>query len=146
PLSPELADLVNAEHVRATLEILRASFPHIVIDTSSHLNDVSLEALEVANRILLATNLSISAIKETNLPFKLFDELQIPRERIHLVVNQADAPSNVTVEQLEANVGSTVDAKLPNQAKFVLQSISKGLPFTHVFPEAEITQRVNELA
>jgi Flp pilus assembly CpaE family ATPase/DNA-binding NarL/FixJ family response regulator len=145
PLSPELADLVRPEHVKMTLDILKGAFDHVIVDLSSHLNDIALEALECADRILLITDLNIPAIKDAKLAFNLFESLQIPRERVQLILNRSDAPSNVTVSQLEAHLHCQVAVSIPSRGKLVLQSIHKAVPVVELFPDSEISQKMQDL-
>ncbi|MGH7776583.1 MAG: response regulator [Candidatus Dormibacterales bacterium] len=146
PISPELADLVTPDHVRKTLEVLRASFDHLVVDCSSHLGDVTLTALDCADRIVLVSDLGIPAIKETKLSLKLFESLGVPREKIFLVVNRADAGSEVTVEQAEANLRFPVSVQIPSRDKVVLNAISKGSAFVNLAPDSDISLRIKDLA
>jgi pilus assembly protein CpaE len=146
PVSPELADLVTAEHVRSTIEILKAAFDHVVIDCSSRLDDVSLEAIEAADRVLLVTDINIPSIKDAKLAFKLLESLKVARERIHLVLNRYDSPTNVTVEELESHLKATTVASIPSQGKLVLRSIQEGIPVVKLDPASEFTQKVKDLA
>lgn len=146
PISPELADLVTPDHVRKTLEVLRAAFDHLVVDCSSHLGDVTLTALDCADRIVLVSDLGIPAIKETKLSLKLFESLGVPREKIFLVVNRADAGSEVTVEQAEANLRFPVSVQVPSRDKVVLSAISKGSAFVNVAPDSDVSLRIKDLA
>lgn len=145
PLSPELADLVRPEHVRSTLEILRGAFDHVIVDLSSHLNDISLEALDCADRIILISDLNIPAIKDAKLAFAMFESLKVPRDRVQLVLNRADAPTNVTVAQLEAHLHQQVTIAIPSQGKMVLQSIHKAVPMVELFPDSVMSQKMREL-
>ena len=145
PLSPELADLVTPDVVSKTLALLRGVFDYVVVDMSQHLNDVALEAMELADRIYLVTDLNVPAIKDAKLAFKLFDNLGIAREKIALVVNRSDAPSDVTIAQLEANLRFPAAARIPSQGKVVLRSLQKATPFVVLEPKSEIALRVREL-
>jgi Flp pilus assembly CpaE family ATPase/DNA-binding NarL/FixJ family response regulator len=146
PLSPELADLVRPEHVSATIDLLRAAFDHVIVDTASHLNDISLEALERADKVLLVTDLSIAAIKDTKLVFKLFDSLNMRRDRIQLVLNRSTAPATVTVAQLESNLRHPIAAAIPSDAKLALRSMQQAAPFVELVPDSQPSQRLRELA
>ncbi len=145
PLSPELADLISAAAVRATLEILSQAFDFVVVDMSEHLNDVALEAMDAADRIYLVTDLNVPAIKDAKLAFKLFEHIGIPREKVALVINRADAPSEVSISQVEANLRYTAAARIPSQGKVVLRSIQKATPFVVSEPKAEISLKIREL-
>lgn len=146
PLSPELADIVSPEHVRATISMLRDAFDHVIVDTGTHFNDVSLEAIELADRVLVVTDLNVPSIKDAKLVFKIFDQIGVSRERVHLVLNRSDAPSEVTVPQLEASLRCHVSVRIPTHGKQVLQSIEKGIPICLMAPESEISVKMRELA
>src|SRR5207302_7985848 len=64
PPSPEFADLVTAEHTRTVLQILSGAYDHIVVDTSSHLGEVTLEAIERAGQIVVLADLSLPRSEE----------------------------------------------------------------------------------
>jgi pilus assembly protein CpaE len=145
PLSPELADLVSPACARATLDILASAFDYVVVDMAQHLNDVTLEAMDVSDRIYLVTDLNLPAIKDAKLAFRLFDTLGISREKVALVVNRSDAPADHTVAQLEANLRFPASARIPSAGKIVLRSIQKATPFVILDPEAEISLKIREL-
>ncbi len=145
PLSPELAELVTAEHVRLTLQLLRGAFDHVVVDCSPRLDDVALEAIESADKVLIVTDLNVPAIKDAKLVFKLFEHLNVSRDCVHLVLNRFDAHAGVTVAQLEANLRCPVSVRIPSHGRAVLESIQKGVPLTILQPESEISLRMREL-
>jgi pilus assembly protein CpaE len=146
PQSPEFADLVTAEHARAILGILQENFDNIVVDTSSHLGEVTLEALERANSILVLVDLGLPAVKEAKLALRVFQRLGIPSDRIKVVVNRADSTLGITLAQVESSLEIKVAARLPNDSKTVLKSIQRAEPFVDLLPSAEISRSVRDLA
>ena len=145
PTSPELAELVTAEHVRATIEILRGAFDHVIVDCGSRMDDVTLEALERSDKILMITDLNLPAIKDAKLALRVMEHLGISKERIHVILNRCDAPSDVTVEQLETNLKFPVSVQLPSQGKLVLVSIQKGETTVRLYPQSPLGQRFQQL-
>ncbi len=146
PLSPELADLVRPEHVAAVIDALKGAFECVVIDLSQHLDDVSLTALERADRIVLVIDNNLPSIKDAKLAFRIFATLGIPRERISMVLNRANAPSDVTVAQIEANLEWKVGVKVPSEGGLVLRSVQRAVPAVLMEPESEFALSVRELA
>lgn len=145
PLSPEMADLVTPEVARGTLGILKQIFDWVVIDMSSHLNDIGLEAVESADQVFLVTDLTLPAIKDAKLAFRLFESIGIQRERISLVLNRADAPSEISVQSLEANLRFPVTARIPSQGKLAVRSTQSTVPFVVSEPDAEIAVSIRTL-
>jgi pilus assembly protein CpaE len=146
PQSPEFADLVTAEHARAILTILQSHYDQVVVDTSSHLGEVTLEALERADRIVVLVDLSLPAVKEAKLALRVFQRLGITNDRIKVVLNRADSNSGITSAQVESSLEIKIAARLPTDVKTVLKSVQRAEPFVSLLPNAEISQRVRDLA
>jgi pilus assembly protein CpaE len=143
--SPELADLVTPDHVQRILTQLRGAYDFIVVDTSSHLGDITLSALDMASRILLVTALSIPAVKNAKLALRLFETLNIPPEQITLVLNRCEAHTEFNKESIESHLKFPIAVQLPHDPRTVVNSINRGMPFVVSNPEAEASQRVRQL-
>jgi pilus assembly protein CpaE len=145
PISPELADLVTAEHLRSIMEELRRSFDFIVVDTASHLTELNLEMIEQASRVIVMSALTIPAIKDTKLTLKVLDSLSVDPERILLLLNRSDAHSDFNKEAVEQNLRFPISLQLPQDPKIVAASVNRGAPFVSTNPEVEISRAVREL-
>ena len=145
PTSPELADLVTLEHFRTVMEELRRGFDFIVIDTASQLNELNLEAIEMASKVIYLSALTIPAIKDTRLTLKVLESLDVDPERILLVLNRADAHSDFDKERVEQNVRFPIALQIPFDAKVVSASVNRGAPMVSLSPEAEICRSIREL-
>ncbi|HEV7677723.1 MAG TPA: response regulator [Candidatus Dormibacteraeota bacterium] len=145
PISPELADLVTSDHLRAIMEELRRSFDFIVIDTASHLTELNLEVIEQASRVIVMSALTIPAIKDTKLTLKVLDSLSLEPERILLLLNRSDAHSDFNKEAVEQNLRFPISLQLPHDPKIVAASVNRGAPFVSTNPEVEISRAMREL-
>jgi pilus assembly protein CpaE len=145
PISPELADLVTAEHLRTIIDELRRSFDFIVVDTASHLTELNLEMIEQASKVIVMSALTIPAIKDTKLTLKVLDSLSVEPERILLLLNRSDAHSDFNKEAVEQNLRFPISLQLPHDPKIVAASVNRGAPFVSTNPEVEISRAVREL-
>jgi pilus assembly protein CpaE len=145
PISPELADLVTSDHLRAIMEELRRSFDFIVIDTASHLTELNLEVIEQASKVIVMSALTIPAIKDTKLTLKVLDSLSLEPERILLLLNRSDAHSDFNKEAVEQNLRFPISLQLPHDPKIVAASVNRGAPFVSTNPEVEISRAMREL-
>jgi pilus assembly protein CpaE len=143
--SPELADLVTSEHVQTILSRMRSTFDFVVVDTSSHLGDTTLTALDMASHVLLVSALSIPSVKNAKLALRLFETLSISPQSISLVLNRGEAHTEFNKEAIESNLKFPVSAQIPHDPRTVVNSINRGTPFVISNPEAEISQRVRQL-
>jgi pilus assembly protein CpaE len=146
PLSPELADLVTAEHVKAIFGELRKMFDYIIVDASSQLSETTLEVIEIATKILVVTSLTIPSIKTAKLALKVLESLEVSADEPVLVVNRVDSYGDFNREAIESNLRTKVAVQLPHDPQVVGVSITRGAPFVQLQPEAEISRSIRELA
>jgi pilus assembly protein CpaE len=145
PLSPELADLVTTDHVRTVMRELRKMFDFIVVDGSSHLAESTLEVIEMASKIVLVTSLTIPSIKTAKLSLKVLDSLDVAADDILLVVNRVDSHGDFNREAIESNLRAKVAIQMPHDPQAVGVSVTRGVPFVQLQPEAEISRSIREL-
>ena len=145
PISPELADLITADHIRVVMAELRKSYDYVVVDTSCHLSEFNLEVIEMAQRILVMTTLTIPAIKDAKLALKVLESLNIDSGSILLIVNQSDGHSDFNRDSIEQNLRHPVSAQLPYDVKIVSESVTRGTPFVALNPDAAISRAVRDL-
>jgi pilus assembly protein CpaE len=146
PTSPELADYVTTQHLRALVDELRRGFDCIVIDTASHLGEIGLDAVELADRVLLVTDLSVTAVKNTKLVRSVMEVLKVDPERFILVLNHREAAGEMDRAHAEQFVDLEATAEIPYDAGVVAVSVSRGVPFVLAFPDSAPSARIEELA
>ena len=146
PISPELADLVTAEHVRSVITELRRTFDYVIVDSASHLTEFNLEVIELAQRVLVITALTIPAIKDAKLTLKVLESLSVDPESIMLVVNRVDGYADFNQESIEQSLRVPVAVQVPHDPRVIGDAITRGLPFVTAHPEAEVSRAIRELA
>ena len=144
--SPELADLVTAEHVQKILGLLRTMFDFVVVDTSSHLGDITLAALDTASSVILVTAPSITSVKNAKLALRLMESISIPSSAITLVLNRCEAHTEFNNDSIESHLKFPITIQVPHDPRTVVNSINRGDPFVVNHPEVEASQRVRQLA
>jgi pilus assembly protein CpaE len=145
PISPELADLVTIDHVRALMTELRRSFDYVIVDSSTHLTEFNLEVIEMAQRVLVVTALTIPAIKDAKLTLKVLESLSVDPETIMLVVNRVDGFADFNRESIEQSLRTPVAVQIPHDPRVIGDSITRGVPFVTGQPESEVSRSVREL-
>jgi pilus assembly protein CpaE len=145
PISPELADLVTAEHVRAVITELRRTFDYVIVDSASHLTEFNLEVIELAQRVVVITALTIPAIKDAKLTLKVLESLSVDPESTMLVVNRVDGYADFNQESIEQSLRSPVCVQIPHDPRVIGDAVTRGVPFVTAHPEAEVSRAVREL-
>jgi pilus assembly protein CpaE len=146
PPSPELADLVETDHVQLILGLMRTVFDFIVIDTASHLSDVTLEAVDSADVIVLLTTPHLASVKDTKLLLKTMSVLGVPASKLIAVLNRVEPNVRMGLEVLEANLKFPITHDLPHASQALMESVTDGVPLTISKPGSDFARAVSGLA
>ena len=144
PASPEFADLVNTANLRAILRELAKTFDHVVVDTPAHLEERNLEAIEMADQIIVVSSFNLASIKDTKVTLKLLQSLGIPKERLCVVLNQTRARANFPRGEVEETLRFRVVTVLPFDPR-VDECIDRGRPFLVAEPKSDLSRQFQVL-
>lgn len=148
PASPELADYVTTQHLRVLLDELRRSHEIVVADTNTQLGEVTLEAVESSERIVLLTDYSVTGVKNTRLVMSVLGVLKVPDEKVLLVANNRDARTENALArtQAESFLGAKIALEIPFDPAVVGAAVSRGAPVITTAPDSTVTEAIKQLA
>jgi pilus assembly protein CpaE len=139
PTSPELADYVSVAHLTSLIETLRSEFDHVIIDTPSYLNEVSILTLELADHVVMVTDLSVTGVKNARLTRGILETLAIDASKVLVVANHREGAGELDRRGAETFLGAHIAVEIPFAADIVATSINKGIPFVISSPSAAAT-------
>lgn len=144
-VSPELAALVTASHLRAMIRGISKAHQFVVIDTPSQLDERTLEAFELADRVLLVSSYNMTSIRATKSSIALLDALGVAGERVDVILNHTRPRVSYKREDIEGILGRAALADLPYDPR-VDQALDSGTPLLRSQPRAELSRRIMALA
>jgi len=127
PRNPVEMDRISGEHVSRLLTQLRQEFDYIVVDTAPGLGEHVLATLEQASDAVWICGMDIPSIRGLRTGFQILTELNLVPEQRHVVLNMADRRAGLTLQDVEATIGTSVDIVLP-RSKTLPFSTNKGVP------------------
>jgi pilus assembly protein CpaE len=146
PPSPELADLVEASHLSLIIQQLRMIFDFVILDTSSHLSDISLEAIDSADALVMVTTPYLAAVKDTKLLLKTMSDLGVPAAKLTAVLNRVEPAIKMGRDVLEANLKFPISLELPHVPGLLVDSVTDGVPLVLGKPNSDWGNRIAELS
>jgi pilus assembly protein CpaE len=146
PVSPELADYVTTQHLRALIDQLRRTYDCIVVDTATHLSEISLDLVEMADKVLVITDLSATGVKNARLLQAVMGVLKVDPARFVLVVNHRDGAGELERGYVENVLKTSATAEIPYEPNVVATSIARGVPFVLSQPQSQAALRIAGLA
>lgn len=128
PREPEDAERIGPELAGALLQALAGAFAWVVVDTPSAFTDPTLRALELADRVVLVGTPDFAGAKATSTTLRTFWKLQIPAERVLVVLNAPHGEGGIERDAFEQAIERSITTKIPYDPAFG-QALNRGQPY-----------------
>ncbi|WP_181178897.1 AAA family ATPase [Methylibium rhizosphaerae] len=146
PDDPAHAADVTPAHVEAIVHMAQGMFDFVVIDAGRSLSAVSLQALDLADRVFAVLQLTLPFIRDGKRLRDVFRSLDYPEDKIQWIVNRYQKGGQLTLEDLQKTLGLRQVLTLPNQYEVVAASVNQGVPVDSIAPGSAIARALRELA
>jgi pilus assembly protein CpaE len=146
PTSPELAELVTAEHVDRILTTLLDSYDLVVVDAGSWLDERTMTVFEHAESVILVVCPEISALKALHGLLDYLSEAGSVAAKSTFVLNNQFAREILTLRDVESALGTKVATELPYDPFLYLKSVNEGVPIVLGAPRSLPAERFEKLA
>ena len=127
PRNPVDMDKITGEHITRLLTQLRQEFHYVIVDTAPGLGEHVLATLEQATDAVWICGMDIPSIRGLRTGFHILNELNLLPDNRHVVLNMADKKAGLTLQDVEATIGTPVDIVLP-RSRTLPFSTNKGVP------------------
>ena len=144
PTRPEYADNITGEQFNKILNFLRQMYAYVIVDTASALNDITLNAIDVSDLVILLATQDIPAIKNARLFLDVADAAGMDRRRFLFVMNRFDKRIGITPEKVGENLKQEVAAVIPLEER-VIVSVNRGIPIILVDKSRPISRSILSL-
>jgi len=145
PIRPEDAELVTEGKLARLLEVARASYDMIIVDTSPFFHGPMLATLDRTDLLLLLCGLDIPTIKNVRLGLQTLELLSFPNERIRVILNRANTNVGLKRSEVEETLRTKVHVELPSD-RAVPMAVNRGKPVALAEPGADFSKAVRDLA
>ncbi len=102
PLKPEQSESVDSTHLRKIISYCKDQYDYIIIDTHSLLQDMSINALDLSDIIMLVMNPDMGHIVAIHNCLNVMDSLKYPKEKMRLILNRFGSYYSKSKEELES--------------------------------------------
>jgi pilus assembly protein CpaE len=137
------ADRIAAPDVGQVLTRLKTLFEFVVVDTNRRFEERTLEALDLADHILLLVALDLPTIRNARRAVEVFRRLG-HIDRLKLVLNRHRSTRGS--DRLERSFGFPIYWRLPDDYSTAISSINAGVPATEVGADTDLARALRGLA
>ncbi len=142
----EMAEMLTARDIDKVLSLLRRVYPVIVIDMSSHLNDINLAFLDDSDMIIEIVTYDSTTIHNTIAMAETFRSIGYPASKVRYLVNRADSPGGIEPTDVEQALGRVPEHRVVSDGRLVTQSNNEGVPFVLASPKAQVSMDILRVA
>lgn len=146
PVQLEDVQHITPEDLRRVIGLLKATFSHVIIDCSKSYSAIDLVALEIANHVLLVTQLDLPCLRNVVRLMMSFSQMDTMKDKIKIVVNRVGLDSQIGLKKAQETIGREIFWQLPNDYRTMVEVRNNGVPLIEQAPKAAITQAVMGLA
>jgi pilus assembly protein CpaE len=149
PLQMSDVTVIQPAHVERVLNLLRINFTHLVLDLSKGLTAVDLIALDMADTILLVSQLELSSLRNVVRMLMTLHVQEGVGEKVRVVINRVGSDyseSAISLKKAEQTLGKPIFWQVPNDSKAVLGARVAGEPLTIHAPKSRAQQSLQGLA
>jgi pilus assembly protein CpaE len=147
PVQLEDARHITPEDLTRVLNLLKASFTHVIIDTSKGFTPLDMHALAEADQVLLVTQLDLPCLRNVVRLVMSFKESGKFDDRVKIIVNRVGYDNGqISLKKAQETIGREIFWQIPNEYRVMVEVRNNGVPLVQQAPKAAITQSINQLA
>ena len=147
PVQLEDGRQITPESLQRVVGLLKTSFTHIVFDLSKSYGLLDMEAIYLADDVLMVTQLDLPCLRNVVRLMMTFDEDPKLREKLKIIVNRSGQDSGqISLKKAQETINRDIYWQVPNDYRVMVEVRNNGVPLLEHAPKAGITTSINQLA
>ncbi len=145
PENISMSGEANIEELYAVLNIAAKAYHYIFIDCGTHMDDAVSLAVQAADSVVLITTPDVTSVRDAYRRLKLIRAMDVPNERIRLVVNRQHKNAFVSLSDIKENLQLPVVATVADDPRTVDQAVNEGKLIREVNRKSDVARDISEL-
>lgn len=147
PVALEDSRHVSTDDLQRMFGLLKATFTHLIIDTSKSFTKLDMFAMEMASEVLMVTQLDLPCLRNVVRLMMAFGEVDGLKEKLRVVVNRVGhGAGQISIRKAQETLGHDIFWQVPNDYRVMVEVRNNGVPLIEQAPKAAITQSITQLA
>lgn len=147
PVALDDARHISTEDLQRMFGLLKATFTHLIIDTSKSFTKLDMFAFEMASDVLMVTQLDLPCLRNVVRLMMAFGEVEGLKKKLRVVVNRVGhGAGQISIRKAQETLGHEIFWQVPNDYRVMVEVRNNGVPLIEQAPKAVITQSISQLA
>ena len=146
PVQIEVRPVITPDELRRFIALLKATFTHLIVDTSKVFGALDMAVLEMSDQVLLLTQLDLSCLRNVVRLIQMFEGFDGLPDKTGIIVNRTGLEdSEISLNKALETIGREVYWQLPNDYATMVDSRNNGVPLCMHAPKAKLTKSIEAL-
>ena len=145
PVRPDQAQSITVEFLKDLYATLTTTFEFVVVDTPPGFTPEVIATIDAASSICMIGMLDAPSLKNTKLGLEALGLMDVPLDRVRIVLNRADAGVGISQADAVAILGLTPDVLIPSE-RDVVRWVNAGEPIVLASRRSEPAKAFRALA
>jgi pilus assembly protein CpaE len=147
PVQMEDISQIAPDDLQRVIGLLKATFTHLVIDLSKSYNELDQVALQMADQVLLVTQLDLPCLRNVVRLMTTFQSNQGMADKVKIVLNRVGLDcGHISLKKAQETIGREIFWQIPNDYRTMIEVRNNGVPLIEQAPKAAVTQSIVNLA
>ena len=145
PVRPDQAQSITVEFLKELYATLTGTFEFVVVDTPPGFTPEVIATIDAAASICMMGMLDAPSLKNTKLGLETLGLMDVPLDRVRVVLNRADSNVGISHGDVVAILGQAPDVLIPSQ-RDVVRWVNAGEPIVLAAKRSEPARAFRALA
>lgn len=146
PHNLEDSEAVTAAAFEKILETLRTMFQYIIIDTSAHLSETTLVALEQSESVYMVTDNMVASVRAVQRSLDTLARLGIETRGFNVVLNKPVGRSEIKGKDVAEALKCDINYSLPIDDATTVAAANQGIPLYKVNSRSPLVEAISAMA
>jgi pilus assembly protein CpaE len=146
PTFPSEAETLRGETLGTALRLMKDQFDYLVADLPHDFSEPALQALDVADVILMVATPDMSSIRAVAAAMDTYVKLGYQKEKIKLILNAIFPRSSLSKEKIESASGVNTIVTIPYVQDVFVDAINLGQPTLYHRPHESVSALLEDFA
>lgn len=149
PMQMQDVGLIHEDHLQRLVNLLRATYTHLLLDLSKGLTPTDLTALRMADTILLVAQLELSSLRNVVRMLLTLGTEEGLSDKVRVIMNRVGSDfmeGDISLAKAEETIGKPIYWQIPNDAKAMIGSKNAGVPLIQHAPKSRAQLALTGLA
>jgi pilus assembly protein CpaE len=139
---------IHEEHLQRVINLLKASYTHLICDCSKGLTPTDLTAMRMSDLILLVAQLELSSLRNVVRMLETLVAEEGLSEKVRVILNRVGSDfmeGDIDLKKAQETIGRPIYWQIPNDAKAMIGSRNAGVPLIQFAPKCKAQQSITGL-